>query len=104
MVPLDSSHVQEFYPSVSLDKNSVEFEFKIDRSTYLDMRDTHLQIKVALQKRSLFDDSTKKDEHGKVDVGMSFIDDDLRYLTRFNNLLHSFLFPMRLLIVNQIIP
>ena len=62
MVPLESSHVQEFYPSFSLDKNSVEFEFKIDRSTYLDMRDTHLQIKVALQKRSLFDDSTKKDD------------------------------------------
>ena len=31
----------------------------------------------------------KKDEHGKADVGMSFTDDDLHYLTHVNNFLHS---------------
>ena len=31
----------------------------------------------------------KKDEHGKADMGMSFLDDDLHYLTHVNNLLHS---------------
>ena len=31
----------------------------------------------------------KKDEHGKSDMGMSFTDDDLHYLTHVNNLLHS---------------
>ena len=87
--PIDSSHVQEVYPSTSLDESSIEFEFETDRSIYLDMRDIHLQIKVGLQKGRLFDDFMKKDEHGKADMGMSFTDDDLHYLTHVNNLLHS---------------
>ena len=53
------------------------------------MRDNHFQIKVGLQKGRLFDDLMKKDEHGKPDMGMSFTDDDLHYLTHVNNLLHS---------------
>ena len=87
--PIESSHVQEVYPSTSLDESSIEFEFETDRSIYLDMRDIHLQIKVGLQKGRLFDDFMKKDEHGKADMGMSFTDDDLHYLTHVNNLLHS---------------
>ena len=31
----------------------------------------------------------KKDEPGKSDLGMSFTDDDLKYLTHVNNILHS---------------
>ena len=31
----------------------------------------------------------KKDEHGKPDMGMSFTDDDLHYLSHVNNVLHS---------------
>ena len=50
---------------------------------------SHVQIKVGLQKGRLFDDFMKKDEHGKADMGMSFKDDDLHYLTHVNNLLHS---------------
>ena len=87
--PIESSHVQEVYPSTSLDESSIEFEFETDRSIYLDMRDIHLQIKVGLQKGRLFDDFMKKDEHGKPDMGMSFTDDDLHYLTHVNNILHS---------------
>ena len=87
--PIESSHVQEVYPSTSLDESSIEFEFETDRSIYLNMRDIHLQIKVGLQKERLFDDFTKKDEHGKADMGMSFTEDDLYYLTHVNNLLHS---------------
>ena len=89
MEPIESSHVQEVYPSTSLDESSIEFEFETDRSIYLDMRDIHLQIKVGLQKGRLFDDFMKKDEHGKPDMGMSFTDDDLHYLTDVNNILHS---------------
>ena len=84
-----SSHAQEVYPSTSLDESSIEFEFETNRSFYLDMRDIHLQIKVGLQKGRLFDDFMKKDEHGKPDMGMSFTDDDLHYLTHVNNILHS---------------
>ena len=56
------------------------------------MRDIHLQIKVALQNRRLFDDFRKKNKYGKADMGMSFTDDDLHYLTCVNNLIHSLLF------------
>ena len=40
--PIISSHVQEVFPSTSLDESSIEFDF--DRSFYLDMRDTRLMI------------------------------------------------------------
>ena len=86
---IESSHVQEVYPSTTLDESSIEFEFETDRSIYLDMRDIHLQIKVGLQKGRLFDDFMKEYEHGKGDMGMSFTDDDLHCLTHVNNLLHS---------------
>ena len=89
MEPIESSHVQEVYPSTSLNEGSIEIEFETDRSIYLDMRDIHLQIKVGLQKGRLFDNFMKKDEHGKPYLGMSFTDDDLHYLTHVNNILHS---------------
>ena len=88
--PIESSYVQEVYPSTSLDESSIEFEFETDRSIYLDMRDIHLQIKIGLQKGRLFDDLMKKDEHGRPDMGMmTMTDDDLHYLTHVNNILHS---------------
>ena len=86
---IESSHVQEVYPSNSLEESSIEFEFETNGSIYFDMRDIHLQLRVGLQKRRLFDDFMKKDEHGKADMGMSFTDDDLHYLTHVNSLLHS---------------
>ena len=52
--PIESSHIQEVYPSTSLDESSIEFEFETDGSIYLDMRDIHVQIKVGLQKGRLF--------------------------------------------------
>ena len=88
---IESSHIQEVYPSTSLDESSIDFEFETDRSIYLDMRDIHLQIKVGLQKGRLFEDFMKKEEHGKPDMGMTFNDDDLQYLTHVNILLLSFL-------------
>ena len=66
-------------------KRSIEFKFETDRSIYLDMRDIHLQIKVGLQKGRLFEVIMKKDEPGKTDMGMSFTDNDLYYLTHVNN-------------------
>ena len=60
--PIESSHIQEVYPSTSLDESSIEIEFETDRSIYLDMRDFHLQIKVGLQKGRLFYNFMKKEE------------------------------------------
>ena len=51
--PIESSDVQEVYPSTSLDESSIEFEFQTYRIIYLDMRDIHPQIKVGLQKDCL---------------------------------------------------
>ena len=53
------------------------------------MRDIHLQFKVGLQKGRLFDDFMKNKEHEKLNMVMTFTDDDLQYLTHVNNLLHS---------------
>ena len=86
---VESSNIQEIYPSISLDESSIEFEFETDGSIYLDMREIHLQIKVGLQKGRLFGDFLKKEEHGNPDMGMTFTDDHLQYLTQVNNLLHS---------------
>ena len=54
--PIEYSHVQEVYPSTSLDKSSLELEVETYRSIYIDKRDINLQIKVGLQKGRLFDD------------------------------------------------
>ena len=99
--PIESSHVQEVYPSTSLDESSIEFEFETDRSIYLHMRDIHLQIKVGLQKGRLFDDFMKKDEHGKSDMGMSLTDDVLHYLTHVNNLFNSLFSKCEVYLNNQ---
>ena len=45
-----SSYTQEVFPSTSLDESSIEFEFETDRNLYLDMRDTHLSLKLQLFK------------------------------------------------------
>ena len=59
-----SSYTQEVFPSTSLDESSIEFEFETDRNLYLDMRDTHLSLKLQLFKGRLFDAFKKeKAEH-----------------------------------------
>ena len=110
--PIISSHVQEVFPSTSLDESSIEFEFQTDRSIYLDMRDTHLMIQVELAKGRLFDTYKKRDEpikkvehkepkaddsntgigaSGSVDKDddSDFGYDNKSILTCVNNLLHS---------------
>ena len=48
--PIESSHIQEVYPSTSLHESSIEFELETDRGIYLEMRDIHFQITVELQR------------------------------------------------------
>ena len=43
-----SSHEQEIYPSNSLDKNCIEFEFQTDQSYYVGLRQTYLALKLKL--------------------------------------------------------
>ena len=69
---IESSHIQEVYPSTSLDESSIEFEFETGRSIYLDMRHIHLQIKVGLQKGRLFDNFIQKRGALKTRYGYDF--------------------------------
>ena len=44
------SHEQEVYPTTSFDENCIEFEFQTDRNYYIDLRPTHLALKLKLVK------------------------------------------------------
>ena len=50
-----SSYTREIFPSSSLAESSTDFAFETDRNIYLDMRDTHLKLKLQLFKGILFD-------------------------------------------------
>ena len=55
---------QELFPSTSLDESTIELEFETDSNLYLDIRDTHLSLKLQLFKERLFDAFKKeKAEH-----------------------------------------
>ena len=90
--PIISSHIQEVYPTTSLDESSIEFEYETDRNVFIDMRDTHLLIKLKAHKNRFFDDYAEIDEHK--DGGDGVLDEtttaaDYSYYTHVNNLLHS---------------
>ena len=82
-----SSYTQVF-PSTSLDESSIEFEFEMGRNLYLDMRDTHLSLKLQLFKDCLMLSKNERAEHKEKSEDDS---DEIpqTYLTYVNNLLHS---------------
>ena len=43
-----SSHVQEIYPTTSLNENCIEIEFQTDRNYYADLRQTYSALKLKL--------------------------------------------------------
>ena len=43
-----ASHEQQIYPTTSLDENSIEFEFQVDRNIYTDLRQTYLSLVLKL--------------------------------------------------------
>ena len=61
---IKSSYTQEVFASTSTDDSSIEFEIETDRNLYLDMCDTHLNLKLQLFKGRLFDAfKNEKAEH-----------------------------------------
>ena len=84
-----SSYTQEVFPSTSLDESSIEFEFETDRNLYLDMRDTHLSLKLQLFKGRLFDAFKKEKAEHKAKSEEDSDEEPQTYLTYVNNLLHS---------------
>ena len=84
-----SSYTQKVFPSNSLDESSIEFEFETDRNIYLDMRDTHLSLKLQLFKGRLFDAFKKEKAERKAKSEEDSDEEPQTYLTYVNNLLHS---------------
>ena len=56
-----SSHEQQSYPTMSLDKKSIEFEFQTDRNYYVDLRQYYLALKVKLVKGRGYDTHKSKE-------------------------------------------
>ena len=79
-------NVSEGLPSTSLDESSLGFEFETYRYLFLDMRGTHLSLKLQLFKGRLFD-AFKKERKAKLEEHSD--DEPQTYSTFLNNLLHS---------------
>ena len=96
-----SSHEHEIYPTLSLDENSIEFEFQTDRNAYVDLRQTYLALKIKLVKGHGFDSykTTEKEKEHKEDAFFTETGDDdvefieevkgVPHITHVNNILHS---------------
>ena len=84
-----SSYTHEVFPSTSLDESSIEFEFETDRNLYLDMRGTHLSLKLQLFKERLFDAFKKEKAEHKAKLEQDSDEELQTYLFYVNNLLHS---------------
>ena len=96
-----SSHEQEFYPTSSLEENSLEFEFQTDRNIYVDLRQTYLALKIKLVKGRGFDTyktTEKKKEHNEDTVFTETGDNDVEFIekdegvpriTHVDSILHS---------------
>ena len=96
-----SSHEQQLYPTTSLDKNSIEFEFQTDRNVYVHLRQTYLALKIEPGKGRGFDTykaTEKKKEHNEDTVFTETGDEDLEFkeegegvphFTHMNSYLHS---------------
>ena len=83
------SYTYEVFPSVSLDESSIEFEFETEPNVYLDMRDTHLSLKLQLFKERLFDPFRKEKAEQKAKSEDDSDEEPQTYLTYVSNLLHS---------------
>ena len=93
-----SSHVQEFYPTTSLDENCIDFEFQTDRTYYFDLTESFLALKLKFVKGRGYDtyeSREKKKEHKDESVVFTETGDDekeqekVARVTFVNNEMHS---------------
>ena len=59
-----SSH-ERIYPTDSLDKNIIEFEFQTDRNSYVDLRQPFLALKLKFVKGREYDTYERKEKKKK---------------------------------------
>ena len=105
-----SSHEQETYPTTSLDKNCIEFEFQTDRNYYVDLRQSSLALKLKFVKGRGYDTYESKEKKKKhKDESVVFTetgtDDDeeeeVARVTYVNNIMHSIFSNVEVYIKNQ---
>ena len=58
-----SSHEQEIYPTTSLDEICMEFELKMDRSCYVDLRQSFLALQLKFVKGRGYDKYEGKEKN-----------------------------------------
>ena len=98
--------------TLHLDENIIEFELQTDRNVYVDLRQTHIALKIKLVKGRGFDTykTTEKKEHkedavftetGEDDI--EFIEEDkgVPHITHVNNILHSIFYNAEMYINNH---
>ena len=103
-----SSHEQEIYPTTSLDKNCIEFEFQTDRSHYVHLRHSFLTLKLKFVTGCGYDTyetKEKKKEHKDESVVFTELSDDeeeeVARVTYVNNIMHSIFSNVDVYINNQ---
>ena len=105
-----SSHEQETYPTTSLDKNCIEFEFQTDRNYYVDLRQSFLALKLKFVKRRGYDtyeSEEKKMEHKDESVVFTETGDDdseeeeVARVAYVNNIMHSIFSNVEVYMNNQ---
>ena len=84
-----TSYTQEVFPSNSLDESSIECKFETDRNLNLDMRDTHISLKLQLFKERFFEAFKKEKAEHKAKSEENSDEEPQTYLTYVNNLLQS---------------
>ena len=105
-----SSHEKEFYPTISLDENCIEFEFQTcrNRNYYVDLRKSLLAFKLKFVKGRGYDtyeSKEKKKEHKDESVVFTETGDDekekVARVTYVNNIMHSMFSNVEVYINNQ---
>ena len=103
-----SSHEQEIYPSTSLDKNCIEFEFQTDRNYYVNLRQTYLALNLKLVRSRGYETyntkELKKEHKEEVKAEQEETAEEeapVTLVTHLNKILHSFFSNVGVYINNQ---
>ena len=103
-----SSLEQEIYPTTSLDKNCIEFEFQTDRNYYVDLRQTYLALKLKLVRGRGYETYNTKEvkkehkEEAKAEEEETVEEDGpVPLVIHVNNILHSIFSNVEVYINNQ---
>ena len=103
-----SSHEQEIYPTTSLDENWIKFEVQMDRTYYVDLRQTYLAWKLRLVRGCGYETYNTKEvkkehkEEVKAEEEETAEEDaPVPLVTHVNNILHSIFSNVEMYINNQ---